>query len=151
MNFKELVPVLQMATGPVILISGVGLLLLSMTNRYGRVIDRARHLCAVLRSADEQERRSLISQLDVLTVRARLIRACITLASLSVLLASLLIIALFVIALMQLELAWVLVVLFVSCLATLIASLVYFLRDINLSLSALRFETEAATTKKPRS
>ena len=36
----QLIPVLQTAIGPMILISGVGLLLLSMTNRLGRVIDR---------------------------------------------------------------------------------------------------------------
>ena len=41
MRFAELIPVLQMAVGPVILISGIGLILLSMTNRFGRVIDRA--------------------------------------------------------------------------------------------------------------
>ena len=38
----DIVPVLQIAIGPVILISGVGLLLLTMTNRLGRAIDRAR-------------------------------------------------------------------------------------------------------------
>ena len=35
----ELIPVLQVAIGPVILISGVGLLLLTLTNRFGRIID----------------------------------------------------------------------------------------------------------------
>jgi len=35
-TLTQLIPVLQVAIGPVILISGVGLLLLSMTNRYGR-------------------------------------------------------------------------------------------------------------------
>ena len=44
MRLIDLVPILQMAVGPVILISGVGLLLLSMTNRLGRVIDRSRLL-----------------------------------------------------------------------------------------------------------
>ena len=39
MRLTDLVPILQMAIGPVILISGVGLLLLSMTNRLGRAID----------------------------------------------------------------------------------------------------------------
>jgi hypothetical protein len=37
----ELIPVLQVAIGPVILISGVGLLLLTLTNRFGRAVDRA--------------------------------------------------------------------------------------------------------------
>ena len=34
----ELIPVLQMAVGPTVLISGVGLLILSLTNRLGRVV-----------------------------------------------------------------------------------------------------------------
>ena len=52
---RELIPVLQVAIGPVILISGVGLLLLTMTNRYGRTIDRARHLVRELRECSEPD------------------------------------------------------------------------------------------------
>ena len=37
----QLIPILQLAIGPVILISGVGLLLLTLTNRFGRLVDRA--------------------------------------------------------------------------------------------------------------
>ena len=47
----ELIPILQSAVGPVILISGVGLLLLSMTNRFGRVVDRARILAGSIAAA----------------------------------------------------------------------------------------------------
>jgi hypothetical protein len=39
-----IIPRLRDAIGPVILISGVGLLLLTMTNRMRRAIDRARQL-----------------------------------------------------------------------------------------------------------
>lgn len=39
-SLTELVPILQLAVGPVILISGVGLLLLTLTNRFGRMLDR---------------------------------------------------------------------------------------------------------------
>ena len=41
---SDLVTILQTAISPVILISGVGLLLLTMTNRLGRTIDRSRGL-----------------------------------------------------------------------------------------------------------
>ncbi|MBL8732337.1 MAG: DUF2721 domain-containing protein [Planctomycetes bacterium] len=44
LSLSDLLPVLQTAIGPVILISGIGLLLLNMTNRYGRIIDRSRDL-----------------------------------------------------------------------------------------------------------
>jgi hypothetical protein len=53
MTLDQLIPVLQMAIGPTILISGVGMLLLVMTNRLGRTIDRARHVVAILRQGNE--------------------------------------------------------------------------------------------------
>ena len=42
LSVAQLIPVLQTAIGPTILISGVGLLLLTMTNRLARTIDRTR-------------------------------------------------------------------------------------------------------------
>lgn len=44
MRLTNPIPTLQLAVGPTILISGVGMMLLSMTNRFGRVIDRSRQL-----------------------------------------------------------------------------------------------------------
>ncbi len=132
-----------MAIGPVILISGVGLLLLSMTNRLGRAIDRSRLLVAALREAEAKERHRLEAQLKIIYQRARLIRLAITLATFSMLLAAVLIIALFVAALLQLEIGPIVILLFVCCMGSLIASLVLFIRDINFSLAALRLEVSA--------
>ena len=42
----------EAAIAPVIVISGIGLLLLSITNRYGRAIDRARLLMRELQTSD---------------------------------------------------------------------------------------------------
>lgn len=143
MSLDDLVLVLQVSIGPVILISGVGLLLLSMTNRFGRVTDRCRAICESLRDGGDADRDHHLAQLRVFERRARLIRVAIGFAGTSVLLASLLIIVLFAATLFGLELALVLVVIFVACMATLIASLVLFLRDINISLAALKLEVEA--------
>jgi Protein of unknown function (DUF2721) len=140
MKLHELVPVLQTAVGPVILISGVGLLLLNMTNRLGRTIDRSRQVVELLRHCDEINRRRYKLQLDVLWQRARLQQAAIALISTSALLAAVLIIALFVSVLLQVEAAIVLSGLFILCLLSLIASLVFFIRDINLALRALSHE-----------
>ena len=52
--WARLVPILQVAIGPAILISGVGLLLLTMTNRFGRIIHRARQLWDIRRAARER-------------------------------------------------------------------------------------------------
>jgi Protein of unknown function (DUF2721) len=140
MRLIDLVPILQVAVGPVILISGVGLLLLSMTNRLGRVIDRSRLLAEAMRKADAQDRSRFESQLQVLSRRARLVRLAIILAALSVLLAAVLIIALFLAALVRWEIGILVVSLFVGCMISLIGSVIVFIADINLSLSALSLE-----------
>jgi hypothetical protein len=151
MQFSELLPILQVAIGPVILISGVGLLLLTMTNRFGRIIDRTRQVSREVRSAESQEPdralAQLLAQLEILLTRARIVRGAIAAAAVSVLLAAVLIIVIFVSALFRLSFATPVVALFSSCLASLIGSLVLFLRDINLSLKALRLEVGPAASK----
>jgi hypothetical protein len=131
---------LQAAIGPVILISGVGLLLLSMTNRYGRIIDRTRSMADLLRLAPETERERFASQLEVLSRRAGLARMAITLATISVLLAASLVIALFLAALFHSEIVIFSVILFIACMLSLITSLGFLLGEINLSLTALKLE-----------
>lgn len=140
MTLQDLIPILQVSIGPVILISGVGLLLLSMTNRLGRVIDRARVLSREYRDVGA-------AQLPILMRRARLLRAAIALASLSVLLAAVLIIVLFVAASIKLNLALVIAGLFVGCMITLIVSMGLFIADVNLTLSALKLEVDALTRR----
>src|SRR5882757_2894406 len=100
---RDLIPVLQVAVGPVILISGVGLLLLSLTNRFGRAVDRSRQLIRELRDSNEAGRPRLAAQVAILYRRARLIQVSIVLATVSVLLAAILIITLFLTALLKLE------------------------------------------------
>ena len=133
---------LQVAIGPVILISGVGLLLLTMTNRLGRAIDHARQLKGELPERTEQDRQQVLAQVAIIYRRARVIRLSITLAALSALLASALIIVLFVTALLHSEQAMLVSIIFIACMASLFASLVAFIRDINLSLHALKLELE---------
>jgi hypothetical protein len=140
-SLTELIPVLQIAIGPVILISGVGLLLLSMTNRLGRVIDRARILHRELRAEGQADRDRIRAQLQILHRRAILIRRAIILASLSALLAALLIISLFLAAILHLDAGWLILVLFIGCLTALIWSLIVSIRDINQSLLALKLES----------
>jgi hypothetical protein len=139
-SIKELIPVLQIAIGPVILISGVGLLLLSMTNRLSRVIERARTLLALSESVSGQAQKRVLAQIDILWVQARLIRVSILLGSTSVLFAAILIIVLFVTALFKIEDAWLISILFVACLLSLIGSLIAFITDINRSLTAFKVE-----------
>ena len=142
-SLEKIIPMLQVAIGPVILISGVGLLLLTMTNRLGRAIDRARLLKGELSKRTDADREQTLAQVAILYRRARMIRLCITLAAVSALLASALFITLFLTALLQWEAGWLASVIFIGCMGSLFASLVAFIRDINLSLHALKLELKS--------
>jgi hypothetical protein len=139
---SELIPVLQMAIGPVILISGVGLLLLTLTNRYARTIDRSRQLVRELRELAGADRARLEGQIRIIYRRARLLRLSILLAAASLLLASVLIIVLFLTALWKLEAGVLISLLFIACMVALSGSLVVFIREMNVSLGALKLELE---------
>jgi len=141
-SLQDIVVLLQTAISPAILISGVGLLLLTMTNRLGRVIDRQRLLCSQRRSRSHDEHILISRELSILWRRARLIRNSIILASFSVLFSSLIIILLFIMPLFGLALSLFVIVFFILCLASLIASLFMFILDINYSLTALKVELE---------
>lgn len=141
MSLEHFIPVLQLSIAPVIVISGVGLILLSMTNRIARVIDRSRQLAQLLRSDEtDSERHQVRQQLVILARRGRLLRHAIEFASISLLLAASLVIVLFFVVLFDIEAAVLVTVLFVSCMLSLIAGLIFFLMDVNTALSALKLE-----------
>lgn len=141
MPLDQLVPILQLAIGPVILISGVGLLLLTLTNRFGRLLDRARLLHrdpggAFAKSSEVN------AQIDILHRRSSILRLSIILAAITVLLVAVIILALFVAALFRLEAGWLIVVLFCVSQVSLIGSMLAFIRDMNLALAAVRLEIQ---------
>jgi hypothetical protein len=140
MTVSELIPVLQMAVGPVVLISGVGLLILSLTNRLGRVIDRGRSLAGELRKVSESGHPKIEEQLTSLSRRARLLQRAIVCAVLCVLFAAILIMTLFLIAALKIEAVWLVGGLFVAALGSLIMSLVAFLQELNQALHAFRLD-----------
>ncbi len=148
MSISQLIPTLQVSIGPVVLISGIGLLILSMTNRFGRVIDRGRILARELAEVPSQDQVHIEAQLQILTRRAEYLRRAITAASISVLLAAVLIITLFITAVLNLEDAWLIGLLFISSMGTLIFSLISFLQDLNESLLAFKLDIGMAPRDK---
>jgi hypothetical protein len=146
-SIEQIIPELREAIGAVILISGVGLLLLTMTNRLGRAIDRARQLKRELPERTGREREQTLAQVKIIFRRARMIRLSILLAAISVLLVSVLIITLFVTALLQLHLVVFVSVLFIGSMVSLFGSMIAFIWDINLSLHALKLELENTETR----
>lgn len=137
---SQLIPILQTAIGPAILISGIGLLLLTMTNRLGHVVDRARSLSGDLLNTNDDNRAKILEEIQILWSRTHLIRSAIILASVSALLSSTLIIVLFVSTLWKIEIAWFIALLFIISMGCLMGSLIVFIYDVNQSLMALRLQ-----------
>lgn len=140
-TISELLPILQFSIGPVILISGVGLLLLTLTNRFGRMLDRTRQLNQELAAGLVAEKAApLRAQIDILMRRAGILRLSITLGAVTVLLAAVLMLLLFLGAWLHFELAGLIAAVFCLALLCLIGSMLTFIRDMNLALAAVRHE-----------
>ena len=140
MLLTDLIDTLQLSIGPVILISGIGLILLSLTNRFGRIVDRTRQLSVEYRSSSGEDAARILSEVKILTRRAKVIRGSNLLAVLSVLLVSLIIIGLFASALYHLNITYLLITLFICSMVSLVLALFLFIYDLDLSLKALWIE-----------
>jgi hypothetical protein len=140
-SIDDTIRILQVAVAPVILISGVGLLLLTMTNRLARVADRWRSLAAEIRVAQGPARSRALAQLRVFRRRAVHLHRAIELATFAVLLTAILVIVLFFAALTKSEVGVLIVAaLFAASMVSLIGALAEFLRDVHDALVALELE-----------
>jgi hypothetical protein len=134
---SDLLKIIQAAIAPVVLISGVGLLLLTLSARLGRIVDRTRLVAAERRKAADADRELLNTQLAVLRHRARLIRLALALSASSVALVSLLIIALFLGLLLRWNMTVPCTLLFVGSLLSLVTAMLVFVRELFEALTAL--------------
>lgn len=139
------VQILQASIGPFVLISGIGLVLLSMTNRITRPTDLVRRLLAELPNAPKEEHPFLMEELKILGRRCRILRAAIGLAAGAIACAAALVLALFAGLLLESHLTYLVGILFVACLVSLMASLGFFLLDIKITLHSLTIETRRHT------
>ncbi len=137
----SLTSIIQLSISPVILISGVGALTITLTNRMGRIVDRTRALAGQARAAAAgPDRQHLGNQLDIMWRRAHYIRLAVTFAGCSMLTSCVLILGLFATAFFEREPGLGLVIVFITSILFLVASLVAFLRDIFASLHAVQLE-----------
>lgn len=142
LTLTQLVPILQLAIGPVILISGVGLLLLTLTNRFGRMLDRSRAIIHEVLKGGQTPAviGNLQAQVEILHRRARILRLSITLAAVTVLCVGVLILGLFIAAFWPLQIVGLLVVIFCVAILGLIGSMGAFIVDMNLALRAAQLD-----------
>ncbi|MCJ7732260.1 DUF2721 domain-containing protein [Candidatus Bathyarchaeota archaeon] len=142
MYTQTLILILQTSTVPVVLISGIGLLLLSMTNRLGRPIDRIRLMTPSLTSANPEERKLIMNQISILLKRARNLQRAILCATSSIFLVAMMIVGLFLNSLLLLNIEILIAWFFALSMFCLVASLGLFLWDISLSLNSIEIEVK---------
>jgi hypothetical protein len=129
---------IQLAVAPVFLLSGIGAILAVMTNRLGRIIDRARVLEEKLDGASAGILASLRADLGILSRRAKLISRAITLCTTTALLVCTVIAVLFLSAFLRFDATIPVALLFIAAMSTFFLGLVWFLREIYLATVTLR-------------
>lgn len=134
----EIAHAIQLSLTPVFLLSGIWVFLGVLTNRLGRIVDRARKMEDRLPAADATEARSLIEQLGVLERRARFINVGITLGTVAALLVALVVALLFSSTFIPLQLGTIVGVLFVLSMVSLVAAFVSFLIEVRIAIATLR-------------
>jgi len=130
---------IQLAVAPVFLLSGIGAILMVMTNRLGRrIIDRARVLEDRLNSASQEARAALHADLATLSRRAKLISCAITLCTATALLVCTVIAVLFLSAFLRFDLSIPVALLFIAAMLAFFLGLLWFLREIYVATVNLR-------------
>ena len=130
--------VIQLAVAPVFLLSGIAGLLMVMTNRLSRVIDRARWLEERWNGLDEPARRHAQVELDNLERRAGLASWAVNFCTAAALLVCAVVATLFIDAFLSTNLSGLVGGLFFAAMIALIGGLAAFLREVYLATHTMR-------------
>jgi len=133
---------LQSSIAPIALISGVGLILLSLTNRLGRTIDRTRSLLTELRNATGRRIETIKLELIVLHRRNKVLKVAMGGIAFSILTSSLIIPVLLIMNVFTANIRVLGEILLVLSIGGIILASIYLFTDVVLSLKALDYEMD---------
>ena len=131
---------LQSSVSPVVMISGIGLLLLSMTNRFSRPVDGIRRLIQEREKATAGRKTIIDAEIQIFYKRCHLLRLALFLVCASLGFLSSIILFLFLAQLFAFDFSLIIKLLFVASLASLLGSLFFFMLDVRITLNSLRLE-----------
>ena len=137
---------LQSCIAPVALVSGIGLLLLTLTNRLGRTIDRTRNLVTELDSNVTKKRNQKETEIRILFRRSNLLKNSIGSIVISIMSSSLIIPVLFFMIFFNYHIKILGYLFFVVSIVFILISNIYFFLDILISLKALKIEAQEFLT-----
>lgn len=133
---------LQSCLSPIILISGVGLILLTLNHRIGRTIDKSRSIVAELERNQAIDEAKKKIELTILFKRSRILKNSISSLTFSILASSLIIPVLLIMNLFDIDLHFFGILLFLLSIAGILISAVLLFIDVTLTLKALEFEVK---------
>jgi hypothetical protein len=133
---------IQLAIAPVFLLSGIAALLVVMTNRLARIIDRARYLEQRWAALDERTLAAAQKEIPTLERRRHLASWSINCCTGAALLLCLVIVTLFFEEFFGTDLKWFAGALFVTVMILLIGGLSTFLREVYLATHTGRIDAD---------
>jgi len=149
-NIDTIAHVIDISVAPVFLLAGISGLLMVLTNRLARTIDRSRSLQAASSQEVLPEHKSAIErEMAALLKRSRFINLSINFATVSALLVCVVIITLFLGNLISANVAFAVASLFIACMIMLAAAFLCFLGEVFIASRSLR--TSLVSTESYRS
>jgi hypothetical protein len=148
-NVNDIPQAIQLALGPVFLLTGIAGMLNVMTGRLARIIDRGRRLTENPLPQGEPVRESLAVELACLERRRHLASAAITSCTLAALLVCMVIATLFLEEMLDAPLKAVVGILFTGSTLTLVVGLAFFLREVHLATQTVRIPSSRGGLPPP--
>jgi hypothetical protein len=133
---------LQASISPIVLISGVGLILLSLTNRLGRTIDRTRAFAATLESEPPEKKARRLIQMKILYRRSQLLQISMIAITFSIACSSFIVPVIFFMTLFQAPIGILQISLLFLSITGIIVSAITLLIEVTLALKALNHEVK---------
>ncbi len=144
--------VIELSVAPVFLLAGISGLMVVLTNRLARIIDRARALRASESEfASDEDRLRIRRELKAAHARGRVVNFAILMATLSALMVCLVIITLFLGSLQSAEMSVLISGMFVVCILFLAMSFCAFLAEVLISTGYLKMGMMSAQGVRPDS
>jgi hypothetical protein len=135
---SEIAKAIQLALGPVFLLTGIAGMLNVMSGRLSRIIDRGRSLTERPELMAMYDPTEIHNELLMLERRRHITSRAITMFTIAALLVCLVIVTLFLEAMFIVRLNWLIGVLFILATFGLVVGLGYFLREVQLASHTVR-------------
>ncbi|MDQ3016495.1 MAG: DUF2721 domain-containing protein [Bacteroidota bacterium] len=147
-TISDIAQAIQLALGPVFLLTGIAGMLNVMSGRLSRIIDRGRALTEKPEVIATYDEKGLHQELKMLERRRLITSHAITMCTIAALFVCLVIVALFIDVMFIIPLNWIIGILFILATLALVMGLAFFLKEVHLSSNTVRIRTSGRVDRK---